>query len=583
MNPPITSHSFNLQKTVAIFELEGLVSELEARLEKNQQQFRKQEEIRRQQITALENELASSKEALATLSKEQRLIIKYVRRMNQEKQEWGAKEISLQSDIRLLQQRNMDLLQCKGAEHFRFQLPHSRAQVQDDGDIIMAAPDAVQSLFHSAAPPISNTISYSNSSPPHARTPLAAGPRCDPFIPASRQDLLLLPSQNTYCQSVSGQSSSQPDAIFHEHSKSLSTPTSSSATSRPKSPRCTPDIPQTPSEKFAGPTRTMNQKVKVQRRPEFRRPREKQNHKSTEEKDTTAQFRKFVQKVLGISQDDEAGQIKDVRTAAEAYAAGRGPAPLDVGDQDFSVHLDVPIQLQVAKHPWNIAVGKLVVKAYLTEHPYADQAFLQQQFKSRLLALARAKSKATRVARQPQLAIENALDARRSYNRIALWQARKNSVRATNVACRRELLHILNLLTSSSMSSDDEDTQDPYKTCVVVDKDWRNPDLVGILKWLDLNGRFWQQGNSDVSMGAVCHPRLRKPRGEAPISTGPVVSGLPVNFYNPLWYQSCDRAKLSAVAAVHLPTEIFTLPVNQEFTTDPNDRDNYWRPSKECI
>jgi hypothetical protein len=100
--------------------------------------------------------------------------------------------------------------------------------------------------------------------------------------------------------------------------------------------------------------------------------------------------------MLHISNDHEAGQIKDVTAAAEAFASGRGPPPTDVHDEKFSVLLDGPVMADVPKHPWNVAAGKLLIQAFRAEYPQhkVNDAFLETRFESRLLRMSGFKAKA---------------------------------------------------------------------------------------------------------------------------------------------------------------------------------------------
>lgn len=312
----------------------------------------------------------------------------------------------------------------------------------------------------------------------------------------------------------------------------------------------------------------------------------------------------MVQRILGISQDNEANQIRNVTVAAEAYEAGCGsPPPHSIDDMDFSVHLDVPVQKHLPTHLWNVAVGELLIKQFRLENPTSavDDVFLKKQFDSRLIRLARCKRVAEQAALHPELREGEMVRNRRTQHRIAvcrasllrdqlfqltmraqLWHSRKASARSVSPPkLQRRLMYILSLLTSSSMSSDEELTGDPHKTCLVVRKEWRNPDVVGILKWLDFHRRLCLTGEGSQGAGSIGHPRKRGARENGPISTTSITAGLPSNFYHPEWYtglKRIDRVELVPIDEVALPLEIFSLPTNAKFLSDPNDSDDYWRP-----
>jgi hypothetical protein len=132
------------------------------------------------------------------------------------------------------------------------------------------------------------------------------------------------------------------------------------------------------------------------------------------------------------------------------------------------------------------------------------------------------------------------------------------------------------------MSSDDEDegTRRP-KSTAVLRKDWRAYDLISVMKWLDYTGDVFGLSASGVKAGNGPHLRLRSKDGAK--STRPVISGLPVNFYNAAYLTSCSEAQLRALntkPAVALPTYVLTWPTNSNFKKDPNDKDEYWQPGR---
>ncbi|KAJ7153145.1 hypothetical protein C8R43DRAFT_950544 [Mycena crocata] len=411
-------------------------------------------------------------------SRQLRLTVNYVRRINQEKQEWMRKEISLQNEIRELRQQNMDFLQSQATQEVALRQP-SYDHAEHGEDALMTDVNALQAHI-SGVPPI----------PPPFQSPLILAPvsarPSDSSNPVMRQGLSIASSQSL-------------------------------------------DVNDRPT----GPDRTAKNMLNHERRPAFRRARKKQDYKSAEETENATEFRKFFGQILGISRDDQPKRMPLVAAT---------PPPANVWDEGFSIFLEVPVQKYVAQHSWNVAVRELVVQTFLTDNPIIMQS------------APRAKSKAIKYVQSPGLKLEDLREQRRIEYRIQLFNTRKSSARNSEGGFRKSLVYNLSLLTASCMSSDEEDPEDLNKTCIVVDKDWRSPDLVAILKWLDLKG-----APSAATPGGARHSRIRKPPGQAPLSRNSVVSGLPINFYNSSWYgrlSGTEVCALGAIDSVSLPVEV---------------------------
>jgi hypothetical protein len=94
---------------------------------------------------------------MGTLSRQLQQTVKYVRRINQEKQEWMRREVHLQNEIRELRQQRMGLLGCQQINAVQSTVP----------DHIYV--DATQPGFHQ----------------PSALVPLPVGPHSDSFNSAT--------------------------------------------------------------------------------------------------------------------------------------------------------------------------------------------------------------------------------------------------------------------------------------------------------------------------------------------------------------------------------------------------------------
>lgn len=87
----------------------------------------------------------------------------------------------------------------------------------------------------------------------------------------------------------------------------------------------------------------------------------------------------------------------------------------------------------------------------------------------------------------------------------------------------------------------------------VVPKEWRSSDVIDILQHVDRNYNPFN-GYGNIKGGTAPHARKRLPN--IPASTRKPLSGLPINFYHPVWYQSLtevEKRLLDAQPMVQLP------------------------------
>jgi hypothetical protein len=120
------------------------------------------------------------------------------------------------------------------------------------------------------------------------------------------------------------------------------------------------------------------------------------------------------------------------------------------------------------------------------------------------------------------------------------------------------LYRMVKLLGTDGMSSEssEEGTDNQPKRCTVVDKNWRHPDLMRLLGWIDLH---WSRLN--IKTGTPFHTRLRLPHGQAAVSLRLPIAGLPLNFYHPTWYNGLTldkKRRLGAREITPLPLHLLT-------------------------
>lgn len=126
-------------------------------------------------------------------------------------------------------------------------------------------------------------------------------------------------------------------------------------------------------------------------------------------------FRKFVQKKLGITADNQVASL--VRLDPEKAAAGQPQADAD----QYALVLS---DCDVLNNEWNEAVGKILIAAFTSTHPNTgvDDDFLEERWKDRLTTLKRNESRLEKAPDPAALALERAESDRRLTNRTQVGQ-----------------------------------------------------------------------------------------------------------------------------------------------------------------
>ncbi|KAJ7153758.1 hypothetical protein C8R46DRAFT_1042141 [Mycena filopes] len=223
------------------------------------------------------------------------------------------------------------------------------------------------------------------------------------------------------------------------------------------------------------------------------------------------------------------------------------------------------------KGPWNLALEDLFVEHFKSHRPdlSTHEDYIRKHFKQRLETLRGALLTQVKELEQPDLREEEGANRRRCERRRTLFRRRKTwtedniktIIQSDGHDTVMLLFEMVKLLGTEGMSTD-ESNSDSDKTCTVVSKNWRHPDLVRLLIWIDLN-RPKHNVYGDRMSGNPVHRRLRVPYGGSPKSLRRAIANLPINFYDPIWYQGLSngqKTRLGATAAQPLPTYIMTWP-----------------------
>ncbi|KAJ7148289.1 hypothetical protein C8R46DRAFT_1044838 [Mycena filopes] len=264
-------------------------------------------------------------------------------------------------------------------------------------------------------------------------------------------------------------------------------------------------------------------------------------------------IRKLMQQLLGIRYDHFIGEAVERGHSTPLELAVRPGKPTlspfcpcweDLGGQ------------------WNQDLGELFLERFQHDHPTlaGNETQILAHFHQRLRTLREALGLYGRrlVGADPKLQIAG--QKRRSERRRAIYGRRKKwtinngqLIRASDGSYPVLLLYqMVKLLNTDGMSSE----QSTDNGWTVVEKNWRHPDVVRLLRWIDLKR---SSDGGEQTLGLPYHHRLRLPYGQAAVSLRIPIAGLPINFYHPVWYNGLTSAvqrRLRATEATPLPLHI---------------------------
>ncbi|KAJ7711817.1 hypothetical protein B0H16DRAFT_1744820 [Mycena metata] len=294
-------------------------------------------------------------------------------------------------------------------------------------------------------------------------------------------------------------------------------------------------------------------------------------------------IRVLTQELLGIKHDNlvsKAVQNGHFTTLGEATAYANQAG----GAVQPTLHPFRPCWEDL-KGTWNLTLQDLFVEHFMQKHPQYSQheVYVRKHFEQRLETLRGAIMVQIRQIDQPDLREETASNNRRTERRRTLFHRRKTwaehnletFVQSDGHDTIQLLLEMLKLLGTDGMSSDESDT-DLERPCTVVGKGWRCPDVVRLLKWIDLR-RPKHTVYGERKPGNAPHRRLRLPYGKAPKTLRRPIANLPENFYDRIWYQglsSGQKTRLGATEEQALPLYILTWP-KESLPKNVDDQDEY--------
>ncbi|KAJ7165161.1 hypothetical protein C8R46DRAFT_1035765 [Mycena filopes] len=259
-------------------------------------------------------------------------------------------------------------------------------------------------------------------------------------------------------------------------------------------------------------------------------------------------IRKLMQRLLGIAYDNLIGE--SVRLGHST------PLIATMGPQKPSLTPFCPCWEDLGGE-WNQALAELFLERFKLDHPelaiLRNETYICSYFHQRLRTLREALVRCNRELAGEKVREKTASMGRRRERRRTVYDKRMTWTLNNQESYPILLLfRMVKLLGTDGMSSESSaESGGDGKRWTVVNKNWRHPDVVRLLNWIDLQ---WRQGERSA---VPFHCRLRRPHGKS-VSLRLPIAGLPVNFYHPVWYNTLSPDKKRRLRAA----DVKALPVH---------------------
>ncbi|KAI0715187.1 hypothetical protein C8Q76DRAFT_619567 [Earliella scabrosa] len=218
---------------------------------------------------------------------------------------------------------------------------------------------------------------------------------------------------------------------------------------------------------------------------------------------------------------------------------------------------------------WNTSIAEVFVEAYMAEGTFVcdDRALVRKYFVRHLRYLiSMFKDRHT----EQEVKLARLKQKRRRERRNYLFQRRLKAA-STEPDLKRHV-YILQRLGPEGMSSDESAMENGVKQFRILKKDWRSPHLTAWLRVFDGINRE-QRFNPLTESTRGADPRHRFESGKASTSSR-AVSCLPINAYNPTWYEERTpyarqrlQARKKAYDFTHTPEIVMFVVMHRRITT----------------
>ncbi|KDR65524.1 hypothetical protein GALMADRAFT_148631 [Galerina marginata CBS 339.88] len=282
-----------------------------------------------------------------------------------------------------------------------------------------------------------------------------------------------------------------------------------------------------------------------------------QRHTTPQRNDQLRAVRETMNTLLDIKHDADIVQVNRTDdNIIVAYEEERGPGPTPPYAPDWAN----------IEGPWNYALLEIFMEAYTATYIVRDaeqQEDVCKMFMDRLRRLKKKVKQATQRVGETNMQMNQRL---LTQHRRVLLNQRRNSRRNERFSVRSRITvqnaasqksgdgrviwehldEVLSTLGAGGMSSDESDFDDDgQKTYFVKKASWRRAGLVARMITIDRDRNF-KNCYENITGNA---PRPRKRRANATETSRRPIPGLPINFYDDIWYSRLDEGQKKLLGA----------------------------------
>ncbi|KAF9493509.1 hypothetical protein BDN71DRAFT_1508476 [Pleurotus eryngii] len=244
----------------------------------------------------------------------------------------------------------------------------------------------------------------------------------------------------------------------------------------------------------------------------------------------------------------------DIDASIEQYGVAANPADLADYEEDQNaspeLHPFRPLWTKI-NHPWNLELASLFAMEFCAEHPEFERKDVKDHFMTRLKVLHTNVTRNTTHADGGQavrqlVRVHSCKSRRRGAlydNRMKIIEGNMQAGEDAGWLLLYDMVKGLGLLGMSTDESDPDDTM----AVTVTQKDWHAAEVIRLLQAIDRH-RIAINCYGNSRSGA--QPRCRRRVMGGPVSKRKAVAGLPINWYNPIWYATLSDFQIDQLGAV---------------------------------
>ncbi|KAF9493799.1 hypothetical protein BDN71DRAFT_1508289 [Pleurotus eryngii] len=231
----------------------------------------------------------------------------------------------------------------------------------------------------------------------------------------------------------------------------------------------------------------------------------------------------------------------DIDAAIQQYGLAANPSDITDYEEDQNaspeLHPFRPLWNRI-NHPWNLELAALFSMEFCAEHPEFTWSDIKEHFMTRLKVL---HTNVTRNTTHPDG--DHSIRQVLYDNHMKIIEGNMQAGKSAAWVLLYDMVKGLGLLGMSTDESDPEDNM----SVMVIQKDWQAAEVIKLLQAIDRHHIALNcYGNSRSST----QPRVQQRHMGGPVSSQKAVAGLPINWYNPIWYASLSDFQVDVLGAV---------------------------------